>query len=62
MNRASEDLPFRWSMVADSLRRPYPVMLPMVVLLRLAPALALVTIGIVAAGVAGFWALYRWQA
>jgi membrane-associated phospholipid phosphatase len=37
MNRAAEDLPFRWSMVADSLRRPYPVMLPMVVLLLLVP-------------------------
>lgn len=28
---------------------------------ELAPALALVTIGIVAAGVAGFWVLYQWQ-
>ncbi|HEX6097054.1 MAG TPA: phosphatase PAP2 family protein [Thermoanaerobaculia bacterium] len=37
MNRASEDAAFRWSMVADSFRRPYPVPLPMVVLLLLVP-------------------------
>jgi membrane-associated phospholipid phosphatase len=32
-----EEIPFRWSMVAQSLTRPYPVTVPMVVLVMLVP-------------------------
>ena len=35
--KAPEATPFKWSMVAESLTRPYPVSIPMVVLLALVP-------------------------
>ena len=35
--RAPETAPFRWSMVAESLTRPYPVSIPMIVLVGLVP-------------------------
>lgn len=35
--RAPDAIPFRWSMIAESLTRPYPVSMPMVVLVSLVP-------------------------
>ncbi len=35
--KSPEEIPFRWNVLAQSLRRPYPVSIPMVVLVSLVP-------------------------
>jgi hypothetical protein len=57
MTDVAIDEPFRLRMLTESITRPYPVRLPMVLAgrTRQAPAFAAATLALVGLGLAGFW-------